>query len=192
MHSAFCISNYMSTIPPPVNDQNNTYLPHSPERAELKSRLASMASERIDMPLIIAGREIRTGSTQPSVMPHNHRHVLGDWHTAEQGHVQQAIEAALAARARLVHLVLHRSCRHFPPRRRAAHDDLAIDPQRGNHARVSQKRSSRRRSIRRLSWSTSGASIRTTRRSSTPSSRSAPMRRGTRWSTGRSKASCTP
>src|SRR5687768_10635043 len=85
------------SVPVPVNDQNRTYLPHSPERAELKSRLASLASERIDMPLIIAGREIRTGSTQPSVMPHNHRHVLGDWHAAEPGHVRQAIEAALAA-----------------------------------------------------------------------------------------------
>ena len=87
----------MSRIPPPVNDQNKTYLPHSPERAELKARLKAMAGERVDMPLIIAGREVRTGSTQPSVMPHDHRHVLGDWHAAEPRHVNQAIEAALAA-----------------------------------------------------------------------------------------------
>jgi 1-pyrroline-5-carboxylate dehydrogenase len=87
----------VSKIPLPVNDQNKTYLPQSLERAELKSRLKSMACERIDMPLIIAGREIRTGSTLPSVMPHNHRHVLGDWHVAEQDHVNQAIEAARAA-----------------------------------------------------------------------------------------------
>jgi 1-pyrroline-5-carboxylate dehydrogenase len=87
----------MSSVPIPVNDQNKTYLPQSPERAELKSRLASMAGERIDIPLVIAGKAIRTGQTQPSVMPHNHRHVLGNWHAAEQGHVHQAIEAALAA-----------------------------------------------------------------------------------------------
>src|SRR5215203_1747998 len=87
----------MSSVPIPVNDQNRTYLPHSPERAELKSRLASMAGERTEMPLIIAGREIRTGTMQQSVMPHNHRHVLGDWHAAEHGHVHQAIEASLAA-----------------------------------------------------------------------------------------------
>jgi 1-pyrroline-5-carboxylate dehydrogenase len=31
-------------------------------------------------------------------MPHNHRHVLGDWHVAEQSHVTQAIDAALQAR----------------------------------------------------------------------------------------------
>ena len=94
---AFCIVNYMSTIPPPINDQNTRYLPGSPQRVELKSRLAAMSGERIDIPLVIAGREIRTGSTQQSVMPHKHRHVLGDWHAAGQSHVQQAIEAALAA-----------------------------------------------------------------------------------------------
>ena len=87
----------MSSVPIPVNDQNKTYLPNAPERVALKARLTSMAGERIDMPLIIGGREVRTGSTQPSLMPHNHRHVLGDWHAAEPRHVNQAIEAALAA-----------------------------------------------------------------------------------------------
>ena len=87
----------MSNVPIPVNDQNKTYLPHSPERAELKARLARMAGERIDIPLVIAGKAITTGNTQASVMPHNHRHALGDWHAAEQGHVHQAIDAALAA-----------------------------------------------------------------------------------------------
>ena len=89
----------MSRIPPPVNDQNKTYLPHSPERAELKARLKAMAGERVDMPLIIAGREVRTGSTQPSVMPHDHRHVLGDWHKGTRAHVEQAIAAAKRASA---------------------------------------------------------------------------------------------
>ena len=88
----------MSRVPLPVNDQNKTYLPHSPERAELKARLAQMAAERIDIPLVIGGCEIRTGHTEQSVMPHNHRHVLADWHAAEAAHVQQAIDAALEAR----------------------------------------------------------------------------------------------
>jgi 1-pyrroline-5-carboxylate dehydrogenase len=84
-------------IPQPVNDQNRTYLPGSLERAELKTRLAQMAGERIDIPLVIGGKAITTGNTQASVMPHNHRHVLGDWHAAEQSHVHQAIDAALGA-----------------------------------------------------------------------------------------------
>jgi 1-pyrroline-5-carboxylate dehydrogenase len=87
-----------SRIPPPQNDQNKTYLPQSPERAELKSRLSQMAAERIDIPLVIGGCQIRTSHTDQSVMPHNHRHVLADWHGAEAAHVQQAIDAALEAR----------------------------------------------------------------------------------------------
>ena len=44
-----------------------------------------MAGERVDIPLVIGGREVRTGRTERTVMPHNHRHVLGDWHIAERG-----------------------------------------------------------------------------------------------------------
>ena len=88
----------MSRVPLPVNDQNKTYLPHSPERTELKTRLAAMAAERIDIPLVIGGCDVRSDRVEPSVMPHQHRHVLADWHLAEPTHVQQAIDAALAAR----------------------------------------------------------------------------------------------
>jgi 1-pyrroline-5-carboxylate dehydrogenase len=84
-------------VPQPVNDFNRTYLPGSPERAELKARLKSMSAERVDIPIIIGGREIRTGRTQPVVMPHNHAHVLGEWHAAGPEHVQQAIAAAQEA-----------------------------------------------------------------------------------------------
>src|SRR5262245_15923300 len=86
-----------SRVPPPLNDPNKTYLPGSAERVELKSRLAQMSSERVEIPLVISGCDVRTGRTTPSVMPHNHRHVLGEWHSADAGHVQQAIDAALKA-----------------------------------------------------------------------------------------------
>ena len=65
-------------IPAPINDTNKTYLPGSPERAELKTRLAQMASERLEMPLVIGGCEVRTGQTRQTVMPHDHGHVLGE------------------------------------------------------------------------------------------------------------------
>jgi 1-pyrroline-5-carboxylate dehydrogenase len=58
-----------------------------------------MANERPDIPLVIGGEEIRTGETATVVMPHNHKHVLADWHKASSKHVEQAIAAA--ARARL-------------------------------------------------------------------------------------------
>src|SRR6195256_1298795 len=86
-------------IPPPVNDPVKTYAPGSPERASIKARLATMAGETIDIPLVIGGRAITTGSTAKAVMPHDHQHVLGNYHKASDAHVQQAIAAAQAARA---------------------------------------------------------------------------------------------
>src|SRR5687767_15109734 len=57
-----------------------------------------MAKERIDIPLVIGGREVRTGRTAQAVMPHDHGHVLADWHKASAEHVEQAIAAAADAR----------------------------------------------------------------------------------------------
>ena len=87
-----------SRVPQPLNDANRGYLSGSPERAELKTRLAQMSSERIEIPVVIGGREVRTGRTEHVVMPHNHRHVLADWYAADASHVHQAIEAATTAR----------------------------------------------------------------------------------------------
>jgi len=56
-----------------------------------------MADERIDIPLIIGGKEIRTGDLAQTVMPHNHRHVLADWHRAGPAEIDKAIEASRAA-----------------------------------------------------------------------------------------------
>ena len=74
-------------VPPPVNEPVRTYAPGSPERAELKARLTAMAGEPIEIPLVIGGREVRTGRTAQTVMPHDHGHVLADWHKASAEHV---------------------------------------------------------------------------------------------------------
>ena len=84
-------------VPPPVNEPVKSYAPGSPERAELKTRLRSMSSERADIPLIIGGQEIHTGELAESVMPHNHRHVLANWHRAGADHVELAVKAAQQA-----------------------------------------------------------------------------------------------
>jgi len=86
-------------IPTPVNEPVKAYAPGSPERASIKARLASMAAEQIEVPLIINGEEIRTGRTQNMVMPHDHGHVLGKFHKAGPAEVAMAIEAAEEARA---------------------------------------------------------------------------------------------
>ena len=84
-------------VPNPQNEPVKSYAPGSPERASLKERLRTMADERIDIPLIIGGKEIRTGDLAQTVMPHNHRHVLADWHRAGPAEIDKAIEASRAA-----------------------------------------------------------------------------------------------
>jgi 1-pyrroline-5-carboxylate dehydrogenase len=91
--------NGIRRTPPPVNEPIRSYAPGTPERAELKARLASMATEHVDIPIIVDGKEIRTGETANVIMPHAHQHVLGTWHGATVQHVAQAIDAAERARA---------------------------------------------------------------------------------------------
>jgi 1-pyrroline-5-carboxylate dehydrogenase len=85
-------------VPQPANDPNRSYAPGTPERAELKARLNAMAAEKIEIPLIIGGREIRTGRLEKAVMPHDHGHVLAEYHMAGPEQIQQAIAAAAEAR----------------------------------------------------------------------------------------------
>ena len=84
-------------VPPPVNEPVKSYAPGSPEKLALKARLAEMAKERVDIPIIVGGKEIRTGDLSQSVMPHDHAHVIADWHRATPDVVHQAIAAAKRA-----------------------------------------------------------------------------------------------
>src|SRR4029450_5870833 len=90
--------NGVRRVPQPVNDPNRSYAPGSPERAELKTRLSAMAAEKLDIPLVIGGKEVRRGRTAQAGMPHNHKHVLADYRLAGPEQVQQAIAAAAEAR----------------------------------------------------------------------------------------------
>ena len=85
-------------VPCPVNDPIRSYAPGSPERASIKARVAALAAETIDVPVVVGGEDIRTGHTAPIVMPHDHHHVLGAYHKADAHLVHRAIDAALAAR----------------------------------------------------------------------------------------------
>src|SRR6187397_389831 len=85
-------------FPTPVNEPNRSYAPGSPEPLSLKAKLAEMSAARIDIPLLIGGKEVRTGNTATVVMPHRHGHVLGTWHKAGRKEVEAAIRAAKEAR----------------------------------------------------------------------------------------------
>ena len=90
--------NGIRRVPEPVNEPVRSYAPGSPERRELKARLTKMAAERPDIPLVIGGREVRTGDAAHAVMPHDHHHVLADYHMAAPADVAAAVDAARAAR----------------------------------------------------------------------------------------------
>lgn len=84
-------------VPQPHNEPVRSYAAGSPERAAIKAELKRQAGTRIDLPLIIHGRERRTGACEPAVMPHAHAHILGDAHAARPEDTEAAIAAAKAA-----------------------------------------------------------------------------------------------
>jgi 1-pyrroline-5-carboxylate dehydrogenase len=83
--------------PAAANEPVREYLAGSPERARLQARLERMREERIEIPLVIGGEDVRTGTTREAVMPHDKAHVLADVHQGAAAEVQQAIDAAAKA-----------------------------------------------------------------------------------------------
>jgi 1-pyrroline-5-carboxylate dehydrogenase len=83
--------------PPPRNEPVLDYAPGSPEREELRVKLEQMKAERLEIPCIVGGEEIRTGDTFEAVMPHHKDHVLAEVHKAGPGEVEQAISASAEA-----------------------------------------------------------------------------------------------
>jgi 1-pyrroline-5-carboxylate dehydrogenase len=88
-------------VRPPAgrNEPVKDYAPGSPERAGIEARLQEMQRERIDIPMVIGGEEITSGDIYEAVMPHDIKHVLGDVHQSNAGHVGRAVEAAAEAHA---------------------------------------------------------------------------------------------
>ena len=85
-------------IPSPVNEPVYEYRPGSPERAGLESALKEMLSTPVEVPLIIGGKEVRTGNLVDIRCPHNREQVLGQYHQASEKETHQAIDAANAAK----------------------------------------------------------------------------------------------
>ena len=86
-------------LPMPVNEPVLSYVPGSSERLRLKAVLAELKSEVADIPMYIGDKEVRTGKTAEIRPPHEHNHILGQFHKGEAKHVKMAIEAALEAKS---------------------------------------------------------------------------------------------
>jgi 1-pyrroline-5-carboxylate dehydrogenase len=85
-------------IPEPRNEPVLSYAPGTPERAALKAKLAELSAREIEIPLVIGGREIRTGRIAEARVPHRHAQRLARWHQAGPEEVRAAIDAAVEAR----------------------------------------------------------------------------------------------
>jgi 1-pyrroline-5-carboxylate dehydrogenase len=83
--------------PAAFNEPVREYAPGSPERESLARRVEEMRQARIEVPLVIGGRDVTTVNTRPAVIPHERAHVLADVHQGTAEHVAQAIGAASAA-----------------------------------------------------------------------------------------------
>jgi 1-pyrroline-5-carboxylate dehydrogenase len=84
--------------PIPQNEPILSYKPGSPEKTTLKKRVQEMKADPVDVPIVIGGKEIRTGNTGDCICPHDRRFSLGRYHKAGEEEVRAAIDAALRVR----------------------------------------------------------------------------------------------
>lgn len=93
------MQNTVSNIPKPINETVYSYAPETRQRILLKKELYRLEQEQIEIPLIIGGKEIKTGRLGRCIQPHNHRSILGVFHMAGDKEVLMAIEASQKAKA---------------------------------------------------------------------------------------------
>ena len=85
-------------VPIAINEPVRSYAPGSPERDEVLATYKEMYNSKINVPLYINGKDIETNTTRTMSPPHEHKHILGEYHLAEKSHVEEAITTALEAR----------------------------------------------------------------------------------------------
>jgi 1-pyrroline-5-carboxylate dehydrogenase len=89
--------NAIITLAKPVNEPVKEYRAESAEKLQLKGQLDKMLGERIEIPLWIGGKPVRTGKLADCLCPHDHAHILAQYHQAGAEHVQLAAQAAAEA-----------------------------------------------------------------------------------------------
>jgi len=85
-------------VPQPVNEPVLNYAPQSRERAQISITLKEMLGQQVEVPMYIGGKEVRNGQVKNMVCPHDHTHVLGQYHAGDESAVHQAIDAANTAK----------------------------------------------------------------------------------------------
>lgn len=85
-------------LPEVKNEPVLSYAPGTTERKNLQIKIAELNKGGLDLPMIIDGKEIRTGNLFDIRPPHNHKNLLGHYHQGDKSHVEMAINAALKAK----------------------------------------------------------------------------------------------
>ncbi|SRX54136.1 L-glutamate gamma-semialdehyde dehydrogenase [Aequorivita sp. CIP111184] len=85
-------------VPIAVNEPIKGYAPGSPERKEVLETYKEMYNTKVEVPLFINGKEVKTKDTSTMSPPHDHKHVLGTYHKATKKNVEEAISTSLEAR----------------------------------------------------------------------------------------------
>ncbi|OGB69967.1 MAG: 1-pyrroline-5-carboxylate dehydrogenase [Caldithrix sp. RBG_13_44_9] len=91
------MANAKFNLPLPPNEPIRSYSPGSAEKIQLKAKLTELQGKQIEIPLIIGGKEIKTGKKGKCILPHDHQIVVAEYHQAGEKEVQMAITAALEA-----------------------------------------------------------------------------------------------
>ena len=84
-------------VPIPINEPIKDYAPNSKEKKSLVAKINELSSMKVEIPIIIDGKEIKTGNTGNCVKPYDHAHILGTYHKAGKEEVKMAIESSLDA-----------------------------------------------------------------------------------------------
>lgn len=85
-------------VPTAINETIKSYAPGSPERAEVLQQYSDYFNSTVDVPMYIGNEEVRTNNTKPMSPPHDHKHIVGQYHVAEKKHIDKAISNALNSR----------------------------------------------------------------------------------------------
>lgn len=93
------MSNAFFEVPIAVNEPVISYAPGSAERDCVKKEYARLKGQTIDQPMYIGDQKVYTDDKRPISPPHDHKHVLGHYSRGGKQHVEQAIDAALAAKS---------------------------------------------------------------------------------------------
>ena len=97
----------------PINEPILGYAPGSEERTALQTELDRQMAEVVEIPCVINGEAVFTGTTTTQVIPHKHGHVIAKVHLAGRDEMEAACNAAVAAQRDWIDLGLEGRCAIF-------------------------------------------------------------------------------